>query len=296
MNVNALNRGFKDRFERNAAFDLYAFYPEYVDSYVYNRGIDGHIVETTGEKLSHGLIRRFVRNILDDPDLYSDISSVYTQQLPSNKVYEEEITTKKIVVRHMRGSWTTASSMREINVFFQNPLFGSTTADVAHNFYMSWVGGYQRNRVYYGDLIVPVARDRKGASVRNDSILPVHIVRGITTPNSINCSGLLLEDWLEYRREYRSNEWIETGRSLSFVDSYAIIDGESDPTRFRFIYTDPDTLEDVVLYFVLDASDPDPDVDTIPRIVTTNVVPGGAFDQKIEEYDPCDEVANQNEY
>ena len=289
MNISALSKGFTDRFERNAAFDFYVFYPEYVTRYDYKRTNDGHIADTTGVLLSHSEIRTFVRRVMSDQELYNSISSAYVSKLPSNKVYEDS-SERKLVVRHLRGDWTTASSMREINVYFKNPLFGSTTADLAHNFYMAWVGGYQRNRIYYGDLIVPVARERTGPFVRNESILPVQIVRGVTTPNAMNCTGMLLEDWLEYRAEFSSDEWSVVDVSIGTLDDdgrFVIIE-EDDYGKYRIIYSDSSGEEQVV-YFKSGSDE--------ATIISADIISEpNLANLVLEQYGVCTEVSNMDEY
>ena len=289
MNISALHKGFSDRFERNAAFDFYVFYPEYVTRYDYKRANDGHIADTTDELLSHSEIRTFVRRVMEDQELYNSLSSAYVSKLPNNKVYDDD-SGRKLVVRHLRGDWTTASSMREINVYFKNPLFGSTTADLAHNLYMAWVGGYHRNRVYYGDLIVPVARKGTGPSVRNESILPVHIVRGIVTPNVINCTAMLLEDWLEYRAEFSSDQWSAVDISIGSFDSegrFVILD-EDDGGKYRIIYSDSSGEEHVVYFKFVSGENRIVSVDTISELDRVNIV--------FEQYRICAEVSNMDEY
>ena len=288
MNIAAINKGFVDNFERYAPYDFYVFYPNYVTRYDYNRAVDGHIADVDSSYvLTHSAIRRFVRKIVNnEDDLYTDLLSAYTKQLPSNKVYDFE--DRKLVVRHMRGHWTTASSMKEINVYFNNPLFGTTSIDLAHNFYMCWVGGYQRNRVYYGDLIVPVARQRFGPTVRNESILPVHIVRGITAPDVINGTGLIVEDWIESRTEYDSDDWNrETSDDSNLtVERRYRIEGVTDYGEYRLIYETPDGTEEV-LYFESTSDE--------SGIITRSSIPDGITTYRIERITDCSEM-NSNAY
>ena len=292
MNIEALNRGYKDNFERTSAYDFFVFYPNYVLHYDYERLLDGHIVDIDSSiPLTHSVIRRFVREVMNNSSLYNSLFAAYSNQKPSDTVYDFE--SRKLVVRHLRGDWSTVSSVSELNVYFNNPLFGTTTTDLAHNFYMAWVGGYQRNRVYYGDLIVPVARSRFGPTIRNESILPIHIVRGLTFPNRINATGLLLEDWLEYRQEYDSDEWSDSSTDIDDIgtfdaDGYFIIPAEDDSGKYRLIYTDPESGEQVV-YFEFTADE--------DGLISITPIPEGAQESAtIQQYLPCTAVDDYESY
>ena len=289
MNIAAINKGYVNNFERNAPFDFYVFYPKYVNGYIYRRSTDGHIADVDNSSvLTHSAIRRFVREVMENRELYKELHSAYTDHLPDGKVYEFE--ERKLVVRHMRGHWTTASSMKDINVYFNNPLFGTTSTHLAHNFYMCWVGGYQRNRVYYGDLIVPVARPRRGPAIRNESILPIHIVRGITNPDTINGTGLIVEDWIEYREEVDNNDWAfsSVDGEPDFDSRKWVIAGVVDYEQYRLIYRNPDGTEEV-LYFEL--------APTKDGIATRTAIPTGVDPAtvRVEKIAECGEV-NSNAY
>ena len=243
MNISAVNRGFVDRFERTAAYDFFAFYPGYVNHYDYERDLEGHIVDVdTSIALTHTAIRSFVRDLIADPDRYLEMVAAYSDQLPNSKVYD--LGTRKVVVRHMRGDWTAASSMKDMGTYL------NTAIDLTRNYYMGWVGGYQRNRVYYGDLIVPVARKGVGPVVRNDSILPIHVVKGLMFPNRINATGLLLEDWVEYRVAYTESDWMDTDlRPGLSSGGFLFVRSVVDPDRYRFRWTNEATGEIEYSYF-----------------------------------------------
>lgn len=217
--------------------------------------------------------------------MYRDLHSAFNKEVPDGKVYEFE--GKQLVVRHMRGHWTTASSMKDVNVYFNNPLFGTTSMNLAHNFYMCWVGGYQRNRVYYGDLVVPVARQRVGPTIRNESALPIQIVRGILNADRINGTGLVLEDWVEYREEYKSYDWDREDVG-SVEDGYYRIPGVTEYDEYRLIYTNDEGTQEV-LYF-------EPTADK-SGIVTRSPLPSSYTDPRVEKFntEECGEV-NSNAY
>ena len=293
MNIEALNRGFVNYFERNAPFDFFAFYPGYVNHYDYERDLEGHIVDVdTSIALTHTAIRAFVQDLIADPVRYEEIVAAYTDQLPNSKVYD--LGTRKVVVRHMRGQWTTAGSMKDFGMYLNSPV------DLVNNRYIAWVGGYQRNRVYYGDLIVAVARTGIGPSVRNESILPIHIVQGLTFPNRINATGLLLEDWVEYREEYTELDWVDTELSLGGTstpgssDVILTIRNAIDPNRYRLCWTNDDTLELEYTYFTT----------YIAQDGELGITPLGdrAFSQTesasivVQEYRPCQVNNDTDEY
>ena len=208
MNNNAVLKGRRQRFERRGSYDFFIFFPQLVSGYQWDREAGGHIADTL-RSLTSDEIRSFVRNRImmneNVEGLFTDSENDYS---PNSKtfVFDEVKPEEKIVVRHVRGDWTSSASMQELNVYFNNPLFGTTSTDLPHATYLAWIAGYHRNRIYKDDLVVPVARrhNRRGRNdqydhSRNDSVLPIQKVIGMTFPDTEDQTGLLLEDWVENR-------------------------------------------------------------------------------------------------
>ena len=205
MNTNAVLKGRRQRFERRGSYDFFIFFPQLVSGYQWDREAGGHIADTL-RSLTSEEIRSFVRNrIMMNENVEGLFTASENDYSPSSKtfVFDEAKPAEKIVVRHVRGDWTSSASMQELNVYFNNPLFGTTSTDLPHATYLCWVAGYHRNRIYKDDLVVPVARRDNGTynHSRNDSVLPIQKVIGMTFPDTEDQTGLLLEDWVETRVE-----------------------------------------------------------------------------------------------
>ena len=236
MNTNAVLKGRRQRFERRGSYDFFIFFPQLVSGYQWDREAGGHIADTL-RSLTSDEIRSFVRNRImtgmDVDGLFTDSENDYS---PNSKtfVFDAEKPEEKIVVRHVRGDWTSSASMQELNVYFNNPLFGTTSTDLPHATYLCWIAGYHRNRIYKDDLVVPVARIRGGVAggapydhSRNDSVLPIQKVIGMTFPDTEDQTGLLLEDWVETRVE-RSDGQSEGEQWVQWTVTPA---GDSEPSQ-----------------------------------------------------------------
>ena len=215
MNTNAVLKGRRQRFERRGSYDFFIFFPQLVSGYQWDREAGGHIADTL-RSLTSEEIRSFVRNrIMMNENVEGLFTASEDDYSPSSKtfVFDEAKPAEKIVVRHVRGDWTSSASMQELNVYFNNPLFGTTSTDLPHATYLCWVAGYHRNRIYKDDLVVPVARRNNGTynHSRNDSVLPIQKVIGMTFPDTEDQTGLLLEDWVETRVERSDTRDDETG-------------------------------------------------------------------------------------
>ena len=215
MNTNAVLKGRRQRFEQRGSYDFFIFFPQLVSGYQWDREAGGHIADTL-RSLTSDEIRLFVRNrIMTNTNVEGLFTASEDDYSPNSKtfVFDEAKPTEKIVVRHVRGDWTSSASMQELNVYFNNPLFGTTSTDLPHATYLCWIAGYHRNRIYKDDLVVPVARRRGGVAggalydhTRNESVLPIQKVIGMTFPDTEDQTGLLLEDWVETRVERSSTD------------------------------------------------------------------------------------------
>ena len=215
MNTNAVLKGRRQRFERRGSYDFFIFFPQLVSGYQWDREAGGHIADTL-RSLTSEEIRSFVRNrIMMNENVEGLLTDSEDDYIPNSRtfVFDSEKPEEKIVVRHVRGDWTSSASMQELNVYFNNPLFGTTSTDLPHATYLCWIAGYHRNRIYKDDLVVPVARRRGGVGrgapydhSRNDSVLPIQKVIGMTFPDTEDQTGLLLEDWVETRVERSSTD------------------------------------------------------------------------------------------